>query len=295
MRFWLVCGRPIWGGPGEAEAAGRALEFLVLGWFSLRQSRTMCPTLGSGFAYGGAGRAGEGKKAALGRGSAAGPWDAPWLPPLLAFKARGCAGVGELPARTRVPLPSVPSQGDVCTEMVALHDPGAELEVGTFSLCICLVSKEQEKPTVQLGAGFGAFFLSMLPILGPVLPFGCWFDPGALAIPPQAPVPSVQHPPWSGVSDTPMLFVGVQFKPRRELARSFGRSLSTWSLHPSRPLRDRLSVLRPGPGVEPEAAAGGAAFQQPLELLPREPGWKLFNSCRVSHGEPGFQSSLAPM
>lgn len=33
------------------------------------------------------------------------------------------------------------------------------------------------------------------------------------------------------------------------------------------------------------------------ELLRRstEPGWKLFNSCGVSHEEPGFQSSLAPM
>lgn len=41
------------GGGGEAGAAGRALEFLALGWFSLRQSRTMCPALGSGFAYGG--------------------------------------------------------------------------------------------------------------------------------------------------------------------------------------------------------------------------------------------------
>lgn len=50
----------------EAGAAGRALEFLALGWFSLRQSRTMCSALGSGFAYRGAGRAGEGKKAAQG-------------------------------------------------------------------------------------------------------------------------------------------------------------------------------------------------------------------------------------
>lgn len=34
-----------------------------------------------------------------------------------------------------------------------------------------------------------------------------------------------------------------------------------------------------------------------LELLccSMESGWKLFNSCRVSHEELGFQSSLAPM
>lgn len=38
------------GGPGGA--AGRALELLALGWVSLRQSRTMCPTLRSGSAYG---------------------------------------------------------------------------------------------------------------------------------------------------------------------------------------------------------------------------------------------------
>lgn len=47
------------------------------------------------------------------------------------------AGVGEPLARTRVPLPRDPSQGDVCTEMVALRVPGAasgaELEMGTLS------------------------------------------------------------------------------------------------------------------------------------------------------------------
>lgn len=69
MRVWLGFGRFFFFGGGtlgEAGAAGRALEFLALGWFSLRQSRTICPALGSGFAYGGAGRAGEGRKAAQG-------------------------------------------------------------------------------------------------------------------------------------------------------------------------------------------------------------------------------------
>lgn len=32
-----------------------------------------------------------------------------------------------------MPLPRVPSQGDACTEVVALRVPGAELEMGTLS------------------------------------------------------------------------------------------------------------------------------------------------------------------
>lgn len=253
---------------------------------------------------GGAGRAGEGGKAARGRADAAGPWDAPWPALLFWHSKHRAVPLGEPPMRTWAPLPRVPSPGDVCTEVVSLGVPGAtsgaELERGTLSFFPLLYAPaycQKSRKRQQFNSDLGLFFLSTLPILGPVLPFRGWFDPAALAIPLQAPVRSASAP-LGGVRHTDAIAGGHSIpkkKTCRELAISLGESVPRLSLCHPRPLRDQPSVLRAGPSVEPEAAAGGAAFLQPPEQLRHEPGWKLFNSCGVSHEEPGFQSSLAPM
>lgn len=53
---------------------------------------------------------------------------------------------------------------------------------------------------------WGCFSLSALLTLGPVLPFWSWFDPGASCC---RLVPAVQHQPCLGVSNTLMLFGGL--------------------------------------------------------------------------------------
>lgn len=61
-RVWLACGRPFGRGAGEAGAAGRALEFLALGWFSLFPKQNHVSHVGLWFCLGGNGESwgGEG-------------------------------------------------------------------------------------------------------------------------------------------------------------------------------------------------------------------------------------------
>lgn len=107
-----------------------------------------------------------GGTAEQGRASAAGPWDRCGCHPFGIQSVRLCRrdGLGEPPARRWVPLPRVPSQGEVCSEMGAPVSPEQPPEQSwRWGHCLSSrlthpVSEEQQNPTVQLRSGFGAFF-----------------------------------------------------------------------------------------------------------------------------------------
>lgn len=161
------------------------------------------------------------------------PRDVPGPSLLLAYKARGHAGCESHRRGRGCRCPTSPATGMSALRWWHSVSPAQSWRWGRClsspPLCTHLLSKEQENPTVQLRSGFGAFFLSTLPILGPVVPFWGWFAPGALATPLRAAVLAVQHPPWSGVSDTRMLLGAGSIpkkKPCQEPAISFRESLS---------------------------------------------------------------------